>query len=138
MIRALVVTQFIALAAFAQSNAEFARASGGVVVQAITKAPQQMSGSFRLTQSTGAFSGLGYGATFGGQVVRDRVWFFGTGSVQPQMRLTTLSLTTPSAKVTAQRADSNVFALPKNFLSLHSTTMLSDRMALDISFSSHR
>lgn len=130
MIRALLLTQFIALAAFAQSDAEFARASGGVVVEAITKAPRQMSGSLHL-------SNLGYGATVGGQVVRDRVWFFGTTSVQPQMRLTNLSLTTPSAKVTAQRADSNVFALPKAFLSLHSTTMMSDRMVLDISFSHH-
>lgn len=137
MIRALLLAQLLALAAFAQSDAEFARGSGGVVLGAIAKAPQQLSGSFRLSNSTGVFSGRGYGATVGGQIVRDRLWFFGTASVQPQMRLTNSSLITPSAKVTAQRADSDVFPLPKSFLSLHSTTMLSDRMALDISFAHH-
>src|SRR5205809_4668238 len=56
---------------FAQSSDEFGRASAGLI-ELSTKGPQRFSGSFGLTTSRG------FGATLGGAIVKDRLWFFGT------------------------------------------------------------
>jgi len=58
--------------AFAQSAAEFGRASGGQLDLTL-KAPSRFSGSFGLTTGRSTFG------TFGGTVVKDRVWFFASG-----------------------------------------------------------
>lgn len=148
---ALLVIQMLALGAAAQTDtAEFGRASGGAI-SAITKAPRQTSGSLGLTHSTGAFRGTGYEATLGGELLDDRLWFFGAASILPDVRLSTPDLTAYDLKATAQPVDwttvtasftqfssnptMNGGVLPPSFLSLRSTSILSDRMTLDFSFS---
>lgn len=144
----LLVINLVAVAALAQTDAEFSRASGGVI-DGITKAPSKTSGSLSLTHSTGLFGGRGYEGTLGGELVADRLWFFGAGSVLPGARLS-------SAKVTTQPVDWNSVtasfsqvrqplftttlqpafgSLPRSFLSLHSTAMLSNQMMLNVSLS---
>jgi hypothetical protein len=152
---AVVVSHVLALGVFAQNEtAEFGRASGGSI-DALTKRTRKTSGSLGLTQSTGAFEGLGYEATLGGELLNDRLWFFAAGSVRPQMQFTS-DIMAIDAKATAQPVDwTNVTAsfsqlrqpaftntltpndrsLPASFLSLRSTSVLSDRMTLDFSFS---
>src|SRR5260370_29024607 len=61
---------------FAQSSDEFGRASAGLVELSV-KSPTRFSGSLGLTSSRG------YGATFGGTIVNDRLWFFGTAQRNP-------------------------------------------------------
>ena len=58
----------------AQSSDEFGRATGGLLELSV-KGPTRFSGSLGLTTGSGL---RGYGATFGGTVVNDRLWFFGT------------------------------------------------------------
>jgi hypothetical protein len=144
---ALVATLLLALGAAAQSATEFGRASGGDV-KAITKAPRQTSGTLGLTHSN---RGLGYEGSLGGELVDDRLWFFAAASVLPRTQFSTSELTAIDGKATAQPVDwtsvtaafSHVFpktpvtpldgALPTSFLSLRSTSVLSDRMTLDVS-----
>lgn len=147
----LLLAQLLALGAAAQS--EFGRASGGTI-DAITKAPRQSSGSLTLTHSTGAARGQGYEGTLGGELLDDRAWFFASAAILPQMQFSTPNLPTLDAKATAQPVDwTSVTAsfsrlrqpvpgttlqtgsLSSSFLSLRSTSVLSDRMTLGFSFS---
>ena len=153
---ALVVAHLLAAAAFAQS--EYGRASGGTI-EGITKGPSQFSGSLTLSQSVGSSGGRGYEASLGGELLDDRLWFFGAASVLPQVRFSTPGITAFDAKATANPVDwTSVTAsfhrlqqpglatmpqpydgsLPSSFLSLRSTSILSDRMILDFSFSAAR
>jgi len=124
----------IAVSAVAQS-AEFDRASGGEL-RAITKSPSNLSGSFRIS------TGRGYDATFGGSV-SDKLFFFGAGSVLPRAHFV-------EGKTTAQPVDWNsvtasfqqfrqpvlgTTTLSHSFLSLHSTTMLSDHATMTFNVS---
>src|ERR1043166_4159776 len=140
---ALLVTQLIALGAAAQS--EYGRATGGTI-DVLTKAARRTSGSLMLTRSTG---GQGYEAALGGELLDDRVWYFAAASMLPRTQFATSPVTAIDAKGTAQPVDwSTVVASyshfrepmlgapPASFLSLHSTSLLSDRMMLDLSFSS--
>ena len=136
---ALLILSMSALGAAAQSDNEYGRASSGAIA-AITKGSSQFSGSLSLTQSTG---GSGYGGTFGGEVLKDHIWVFAAAAVLPRIQFSNVI----DAKVTAQPVDwSNVTAsfsqprqndvlLPSSFLSLRSTTMLSERTMLNISVS---
>ena len=147
-IAASLLTLSLAAAGFAQS-AEYARGSGGEL-SAVTKSPSNLSGSFRLSTGSGLLRGRGYDATVGGKV-SDKIYFFGSGSILPQAHFV-------DAKTTAQPVDwSSVTAsfqqyrqptlgattlqpldgrsFSQSFLSLHSTTMLSDRAAMTFSFS---
>ena len=145
---ALLVIQMFALGAIAQSaaqSAEFGRASGGSI-EVITKAPRRFSGSLSLSRSTGALGSQGYEAALGGSLVADRVWFFAAAS----------DLTAIDARMTAQPVDwtsvtaslsrlqqppfettlqPNAGVLPSSFLSLRSTSILSDRASVSFSFS---
>ena len=141
---ALLVIPLFAPAAVAQS-AEFGRGSGGSI-DVITKAPRRFSGSLSLTRSTtrstGTLGGNGYEGSLGGALLDDRVWFFAAAS----------TLTAIDTKLTAQPVDwTSVTAsfaktlqpvdwthdgsLPASFLSLRSTSVLSDRTMLNFSFS---
>lgn len=148
-----------ALAAVAQTDtavpvsAEFGRASGGAI-DVMTKGPSRISGTFSLTHSTGLFGGARYEGSLGGTIVPDRLWFFSAASVLPRTRFSTSDMTPVNVKADAQPVDwANVTAsfnhlaqpvfapatLPSSFLSLHSTSMLSDRMMLNFSLSqTHR
>lgn len=154
-ILALLAMQLLALGALAQ-NDEFGRASGGSV-EMITKAPRQFSGSLGLTHSMGFRSGQGYEGSLGGELLEDRLWVFAAASVLPAIQFSTPDFTMIDAKATAQPVDwTNITAsfsrlqqpvlgtttftpldgsLPTSFLSLRSTSLLSDKMMLNFSFS---
>jgi hypothetical protein len=147
----VIVAQLLALAAFAQTD-EFGRAAGGSI-DAITKAPKQFSGSLGLTHSS---RGQGYDGSLGGELLEDRIWFFAAASVLPNIQFSTPDLAAFDAKATAQPVDwTSVTAsfsrlqqpvlgttaftpidgsVPSSFLSLRSTSVLSDRMTLSLSF----
>ena len=57
--------------AFAQTSAEFGRSSGEIDLK--FKTPSRFSGSLGLTTGRSTFG------TFGGTLVKDRVWFFAAG-----------------------------------------------------------
>lgn len=148
---ALLAIQMLALGAFAQSTSEFGRASGGTI-EALAKGSRKTSGSLGLTHAT--LGGQGYEATLGGELLSDRIWFFGAGSVLPRTRFSS-DLRAIDGKATAQPVDwtsvtasftrmqQPLFApdprrndaLSSSFLSLRSTSVLSDRMSLNFSFS---
>src|SRR5438067_6784466 len=97
---ALVLMPLITAAALAQSSAEFGRFSGGQIELAV-KAPSHFSGSLGGTMALS--NGLsGYGGTFGGTVIKDRMWFFATADHR-EMRL-------PSTVVSIPRLTSNLAA----------------------------
>ena len=144
---ALVVVSLFAVAAFAQSSEEFGRASGGSL-ELITKAPHQFSGSLSLSHSLGGFRGQSYDGSAGGAIVNDRVWFFAAATVLPRVQFSTQQMNAVDTRATAQPVDwSNATATfrrndastptsaPSSFLSLRSTTMLSDHMVFDVSVS---
>jgi len=159
----LLAVPLLAMTAVAQTSdttSEFGRASGGAI-DVITKAPHQFSGSLSFTNSSGAYRGRSYDGSAGGALLNDRVWFFAAASVLPNVRFgsfdTNASRTNAiDAKATAQPIDSTTLmaafrragtpsftvsdqptnrSLPSSFLSLRSTTMLSDKMVFDVSVS---
>jgi len=136
-------TLMIAFGALAQDN-EFGRTFGGEI-QAITKQPRTLSGSLGLSRANG--SGTGYEATLGGALLKDRIWFFASALNVPAMNLGS-NFNVVDAKLTAQpvdwttvsasysdRQNTTLPGLPSSFLSLRSTSMLSDNMVLNISVS---
>ncbi len=110
--RTLLLTlaaQLLAHGALAQSVTEpsaieFGRASGGTI-HAIAKAPRQLSGSLSLTQSSGTRYGRGYDGTLGGELLDDRMWFFASASILPQMRVFNPQIPAMQAKVAVQPVD---------------------------------
>ena len=139
MIRILtaLVTLLFAFGALAQTG-EFGRSFGGEI-QAIAKQPRNLSGSLSLMRG----SGNGYEATLGGSLIKDRVWFFASALQLPPMNFAS-NIDLVDAKLTAQPVDwttvSATYAerpstLPSSFLSLRSTSILSDNMVLNISVS---
>lgn len=155
MALALAVSQLVAFAALAQS-AEFGRASGGEI-SVITKQPRRLSGSLGFSQSSGAARGQGYNATVGGSALDERLWFFASAAALPALQFAS-NYQAVDAKVTAQPVDwSSISAsfsegrqpignalqmqngtLPSSFLSLRSTSMLSDSMVLNFSFTTRK
>ena len=111
MKRVLALVFLIAPAVFAQ---EFGRASAGTL-DMTSKQPMPFSGSLSFNSSRGL------GGTFGGTVVKDRVWFFGSAE-----------------RMTTTKSDINVSALPKSFLSLHSTSVLSPSSFVKVDVSQGR
>lgn len=85
---ALLAAQLIAAVAMAQnaSSSEFGRASGGQI-DVLTKATRQLSGSLGMTLSGSSGQFDGYGATLGGTIVQDRLWFFGSIARTEGLRL---------------------------------------------------
>jgi hypothetical protein len=155
---ALIATQMLALGALAQSNIEYGRASSGLI-ESITKQPRRLSGSLGLTHSTGLFGGRGYEATLGGELLDERLWFFAAGTVLARTQYTAdlpAGVSAVQAQATAQPVDWTAVTasfhqlqqpafgtttfnptdatLPSSFLSLRSTTMLSDQAMLNFSF----
>ena len=84
---ALLLTLILAGPAIAQeATSEFGRASGGDLALAL-KTPSSWSGSLELSLSNP--SGNRTGATFGGNLVPDRLWFFGTAERSAANRIQT-------------------------------------------------
>ena len=143
----------IATGAIAQS-AEFGRGSSVDAINAIGKTRRPLSGSLTLSRSNSS-RGDAYEGTLGGELLDDRLWFFAAASVFPRVDFSTADFRTVNAidaKATAQPVDwSSVTAsfhqssqasvgsiggaIPSSFLSLRSTTILSDRAFFDFSVS---
>ena len=127
---ALAVTSLITATAFAQSSAEFGRASGGQLDLAV-KAPSHFSGSLGLR--TALNNGLrGYGATFGGTLVKDRLWFFATADHNEMRFPSTVraNLGDRNSLGASFRTQRNVMpaTIPSSFLSLRYTGIVSSNM----------
>lgn len=135
-------------------SAEFGRGSSVEAINAVAKTRHPLSGSLSLSRSNSA-RGDGYEGTLGGELLDDRLWFFAAASVFPRVDFSTADFTTADAidaKVTAQPVDWTSLTasfhqssqsaagsigdtIPSSFLSLRSTTILSDRTFLDFSVS---
>jgi hypothetical protein len=104
---------------FAQSSDEFGRASAGLVELSV-KSPTRLSGSLGLTTSRG------YGATFGGTVVNDRLWFFGTAE-RNQTRVPQIATNWNAIGSRNSLAASSIksVTIPSSFMSLHYTGIVS-------------
>ena len=133
----ILLSIFLAAAAFGQT-AEYARSSAADL-DMTTKHPSAFDGSFSLSTSRSL------GATFGGTLVKDRVWFFASGErddslVRTAVPMTRTDLNASFGKVSSQLTAAPQFsvALPKDFLSLHSTTVLSPSSFLSIDVRSRR
>lgn len=146
----LFLSLIFAGGAFAQSvggapEAEYGRVTGGEINLTV-KNPQPLSGSIFMMGSQG--SGRGYGATLGGTIVPDKMWFFGsvqqsvsrgldtklTGQLGERQNLTASFAT---AKQTAVTPVFNT-QIPSSFLTLHYTGIVSDNMFVTASFSKQR
>ena len=140
--------------------AEFGRVSGGEI-EALVKQPSQFSGSLGLTasrSSEGFFPGgssRSYGATLGGTLLKDRVWFFGTAETNGRQgsgralsptiarSISPLAFGTMNARLgdrqdlTASyaRGSNPLATLPSSFLSLHYTGIVSSNMFFTASVS---
>lgn len=144
---AFAIIQFLAITALAQTApaAEFGRASGGQI-DTVVKTPRPFSGTLSLTRGTGLFGGQRYDGSLGGELVRDRMWFFASAAVTPRVQMANVtaqpvdwSAVTASFRTAAPQITTTTTtpygALPSSFLSLRSTNVLSDRMTLDVSIS---
>jgi hypothetical protein len=114
----ILLALFTAGIAFAQSPEVFGRGSGGQL-DLTFKALSRFSGSFGLTTGRSTFG------TFGGTLVKDRVWFFAAGEhSQRTQRFDGNAFTSfgdrNSAAVTLRAPDS-----ARTFLSLHYTGIVS-------------
>ena len=149
----LFLSLVLAVGAFAQSvggapEAEYGRVTGGEI-NLMVKNPQPLSGSIFLIGSQGS-GGRGYGATLGGTIVPDKVWFFGsvqqsvsrgldtklTGQLGDRQNLTASFAT--SKQTTATPAPVLNTQIPSSFLTLHYTGIVSDNMFVTASFSKQR
>ena len=118
-----ILLTLVSAVCFAQSSDEFGRASAGLI-ELSTKGPQRFSGSLNLMTSRG------YGATFGGALVPDRMWFFGTAQ-REQTRVAQIDTNWNAVfgahnDLTASTARNTT--LPSSFLSLHYTGIVSSNM----------
>jgi hypothetical protein len=135
---------FVASSAFAQNVDEFGRFYEGTLEMAMKHAPGTgLSGSLGMTASKSDLpfgsSGKRYDATFGGTLIKDRAWFFASGERSTIPTYTTgvngspivldpsLRVGMNAAVSDKQSLDANFSSgtLPKSFLSLHYTGMIS-------------
>ena len=149
---AVLASQLLALGALAQTDAggaEFTRGSGGTI-DAVAKKPRRFSGSLSITQSN---AGSGHGGTLGGEIVDDRLWFFAAAAVLPRIHSFATEGNALAANADAQPVDWTAvtasfsrlqqpltlsptdLSAPTSFLSLRSTSVISDRMILNFSVS---
>ena len=152
---ALSVALLVTASAFAQ---EFGRDFGGEI-EATMKRPNMLSGSLglSLTRSTQPFGTLGngrsYDGTFGGTIVKDRMWFFGTAQMQQQPTgfvtatpgTPTIALGTMTAAMsnrnqaltTSFDRTANFASVPSSFMSLHYTGIISSNSFFTASVTRH-
>jgi hypothetical protein len=148
---ALLLALITSGGAFAQSSAEFGRVSGGQMDLA-TKAPTRFFGSLgaSMSSSNGSRNGLGgYGATLGGTVVSDRLWFFATTQRDDARRLSPALSQVPRFDTNFNAAlgsahslgasfrqgrDSVTTTIPSSFLSMRYTGIVSSNMFFTANF----
>ena len=127
---AAIVVALTAAAALAQSSSEFGSVSGGQI-ELLTKGARKTSGSLGLTSG----SREGYEATFGGTMLEDRLWFFGSASMLSEMPQRP-AVANVDLKMDAQLGPRNSLAgafseeraLPSSFLSLRYTGVVSNNL----------
>ena len=139
MKRALILSLLIAPVAFSQTL-EYGRNAADGTLDMTTKQARHFGGSLSLS------TGRGFGASVGGTAVKDRVWFFASADRSSEIFRTTAPMaksdihavlgTTRPAATTAPQFNLTV---PKDFLALHSTTMLSPSsyVSVDVSQTRH-
>ena len=148
---ALLLTLAFAAAAFAQESvatSEFGRSSGGELAIGV-KQPSRLSGSigiaFPLLSTEG---GRRNGATLGGTLVKDRLWFFATAEKMDVPHFSNTALNAQlgdrqsfDAALRAGRdfvvpqSSTPAFAVPSSFLSLRYTGIVSSNSFFSASFS---
>lgn len=147
MRRSLAALALILSSLSASAQSEFHRATGGEI-DALTKSPRPLSGTLSLR----AGDGRGYGATLGGSLVRDRVWFFASmeqsrisvasryGFADADAGIAAATMVAQlgdrqSLQATARDSRDSVLAIPTSFLSLRYTGIISDSMFVNVSVS---
>jgi hypothetical protein len=107
MIARLAIVLMLAVAAFAQESAEFARATGREVVLT-PKGAAPLSGTLNLSLG----NGQRYGVTTGGTLMQDHLWFFATASRQQGSHFAQINLpeNAVAARVNAQVGASQDFS----------------------------
>jgi len=115
----ILLACLLAPAAFAQT-VEYGRDAAAGTLDMTAKRGRQFDGSFSLS------TGGGFGASVGGTAVKDRVWFFASVDRSSEIFRTTTPMTKSDIRLApaTTRPQFNV-TLPKDFLNLHSTTLLS-------------
>ena len=139
----ILLSLILATSALAQTDLS---ASGGAI-SVLPKTTNQFSGSLSLSVGNGP----GYGGTFGGALVPDKMWFF--ASAERMQPLVTNSVTKAfDVKSMAQISDRQNLAasfvqsspaafnlnVPTNFMSLHYTGLVSSNMVVSASVSRER
>jgi len=115
-----LVLVFLAAGVFAQT-AEYGQASAGAL-DMTAKRSAPFSGSLAFSSARG--QGLGLGGTFGGTLVKDRVWFFASGEKSRSVVNTALPMRTTDLNASFATTPRSL-TVPSSFLSLHSTSILS-------------
>ncbi|HEU4522181.1 MAG TPA: hypothetical protein VFT12_09275 [Thermoanaerobaculia bacterium] len=144
MVFALFLVAGAAAAQDAVPASEFGRVSGGQIEVVTKAATNNLSGSFGITR---AGSRDGYGATLGGAVLQDRLWFFAAATTLPGPSIDRSSIDALDAKLTAQLGERSTLgasfsqirtdgdtALPASFLSLRYTGMPSSSFVFSADF----
>ena len=107
---------------------EFGRTSGGEIALA-TKSSSKLSGSFGFSLFPGN-SAKRYEAAFGGTIIDDRLWFFGSVQRNDAHQFNhgvteyTEDLRALRVSVVSTPAQNTTLTLPKNFLTLHYTGII--------------
>lgn len=150
--------QLVTLAAFAQTAAEFGRASAGEI-SLLPKASKTLSGTLGMNLTEDVFGNRrGYELSAGGTLLKDRLWFFAAGMQQetPSMVLPNVDLASAAgiAQVRGQLGDAHDFSFaservadaplatpqltPSTFLSLRYTGIVTDNMFFTATYSGVR
>jgi hypothetical protein len=151
---AFAAALLITTAAFGQ-DAEFGRSSGGQI-ETTMKRPNMLSGSLGVSFSRSALpfanfgNGRGYEGTVGGTILKDRLWFFGSGQFNqatqfapaagtvPRIMLGNMTAHLNDRQTLTSSFDRGSFAtLPSSFLSLHYTGIVSSSMSFSASVYQH-
>lgn len=152
-VTALLVVQLAAGTLIAQDGSEFSRTSGGQVEVFTKRTTKKLAGSLDMNL-LGSSSRIGYGATIGGTILEDRLWFFASAQQLPQMAHP-VGVDATFGNVNAQLGDRQSLmaslgtiretnptmpagSLPSSFLSLRYTATISSNIFFSASFLSQR
>jgi len=138
---ALLLTLTVAATAAAQeaAPAEFGRASGGELAFSLRKSSSPLSGSL----ATAFPFGTRNGATLGGTLLKDRLWFFATAERAETPVASAVDLRSLDTNLKAQLGDRQSLGatynagqstIPSSFLSLRYTGMVSSNMTFSATF----
>ena len=124
-ILAAVSLSFLLCAAAAAQ--EYGRDSAGTVDMTTKRSTSLFSGSLSATSMGG------FGATVGGTAVKDRVWFFASADRSRELFRTAAPTTKMDLGASLGHAAPVTLTLPKDFLTLRSTTILSPANTISVS-----